>query len=219
MHKPAEDALIQLPETPSGRRRWMLATLSVMAGLAGCTGLPVKTSAGPMPAGFVLQPVVVQAFLAPAKAEVEVRGASQVSPQQAADGQALLQQFADRVRREFQAQFVTESRAAGLQVRLTTQPGMTLTLRATRASATYFMPGSPGYTTNGSNVMATIAYQGTLTDAEGKELWWFKTYMVSSPTMENLPAERLTSIQGLASRTLTALRKDGLLTGQKPTAP
>jgi hypothetical protein len=216
MHTPVEDALIQSRGTLPSRRRWMMAALSAMAGLAGCTGIPVKMSAGPLPPGIVVESVIVQATLLPAKAEVEVRGASQVSPQQAAEGQRLIQQFADRVRREFETQFAADARAAGLPLRSTSQPGMTLTLRANRASAIYVMPGAPGYSPNGSNFSAQISYQATLTDAAGKELWWCKTFMFSSPTIESLPAERHLSFQNLTSKILTALRKDGVIPGQKP---
>ena len=79
------------------------------------------------------------------------------------------------------------------------------------------MPGAPGYTSTSPNPFVNVPVVATLTDASGKEVWWFKSSLFTSPKLETLPPERLlqNGYQFFMSQMLQAMRKDGILTEQR----
>ncbi|MGM9479656.1 hypothetical protein ACS5PN_00525 [Roseateles sp. NT4] len=193
----------------------LLACVALSLTLSGCMSAP-KMSAGPMPAGFRLEPLVVQMSFQPEKVEVTTYKFL-VTQWQRDYTRRFAAAYAERSRKESLTKFLDDARAASLPLRSSGQAGMTLSIRVTAANGTFLSyfadPALPNGKAEPDDFSMTFSVRGTLTDATGKELWWFKRYQRSD---FGSPLGKFSGYEALMKELLQAMRADGLLPDLSP---
>jgi len=88
---------------------------------------------------------------------------------------------------------------------------MTLSIQTVRATVSWTLPGANFYKDDKPSMKVYV--KGTLTDAAGKELWWFGVSLEQLPSQTATEPEwtLATGYKVVVKEMLTAMRRDGLL--------